>query len=93
MYNHYTDDYGHPTSTFTLSDAIDALRISEERMQDPFAPAEQMISMLQATLAIVIRLTNGYDESNFTDDEVSLVHRVTELANEVAEEIFTGGSQ
>lgn len=81
----------HPTSTFILSDAIEALRISEERMQDPFAPIEQMVGMLQSTLVIIMSLTSRYDESNFTDDEVDLVHRVTTLASDLTNEIFTGG--
>jgi len=80
----------HPTTTFVLSDAIEALRISEERMQDPFAPIEQMVGMLQATLAIVMRLTSGYDESNFTYEEIDLIHRVTTLASEITNEMFTG---
>ena len=83
----------HPTSNFVLSDAIDALRISEERMQDPFAPIEQMVGMLQATLAIIMRLTSGYDESNFTDEEVDLVHRVTVLASNITNEMFMEGNQ
>ena len=81
----------HPPSTFILSDAIEALRISEERMQDPFAPIEQMVGMLQSTLVIIMSLTSRYDESNFTDDEVDLVHRVTTLASDLTNEIFTGG--
>ncbi len=80
----------HPTSTFVLSDAIEALRISEERMQDPFAPIEQKVGMLQATLRIIMSLTGNYDESNFSDEEIDLVHRVTELASEITNEIFTG---
>tara|TARA_B100001094_G_scaffold333417_1_gene411881 strand:+ start:25622 stop:25885 length:264 start_codon:yes stop_codon:yes gene_type:complete len=80
----------HPTTTFVLSDAIDALRTSEERMQDPFAPIEQMVGMLQATLAIIMRLTSSYDESNFTGEEIDLVHRVTTLASEITNEMFTG---
>ena len=80
----------HPTTTFILSDAIDALRISEERMQDPFAPIEQKVGMLQATLRIIMSLTGNYDESNFRDEEIDLVHRVTELASEITNEIFTG---
>ncbi len=86
----------HPTSTFILSDAIEALRISEERINNElfhnsYMPTEQTISMLQSTLVIIMSLTSRYEESNFTDDEVDLVHRVTTLASDLTNEIFTGG--
>ncbi len=84
----------HHTSTFLLSDAIEALRISEERMHESsFMPFEQRLSMLQATVAIIIRLTNGYDESNFSDEEIDLVHRVSTLASNLTHEIYMGDGQ
>ena len=84
----------HHTSTFLLSDAIEALRISEDRMRDSsFMPAEQMVDMLRATIAIVMALTSQHDEANFTDDEIDLVHRVTTTASNLTNEIFMGDGQ
>jgi len=79
----------HDTTTTTLSDSLEAIRILTEQLEDAdWMPVEQLNEFVTTGIILVHRIQK-YDIGAFTDDEVMEINECADLLNHHTREMFT----
>ena len=79
----------HDTTTTTLSDSLEAIRILTEQLEDAdWMPVEQLNEFVTTGIILVHRIQK-YDIGAFTDDEVMEINECADLLNHHTRELFT----
>ena len=79
----------HPTSSTTISDAINRLALLEERLQHaPFIPQEELLGLLVAGSFVISSIAEQTETTQFTEDEVALVAQVSDSIESQLEALY-----
>ena len=84
-------DHHHPTTTFTISNAIEHISELNQRLEhSSFMPTEELLGLCMAGSIMITSMADATTLAQFSEEEISLVESTNEQIESFLLEIYEG---